>query len=151
MHRKFTDEQLLQARLDGVSYRNFAKEHGVNARTVERRAAKIAKQGRMDELGIKMNIPAGRELGMVTAQYKANGELVQYWPRIKEDLEQVEWLKESAKEATTPIPIKKIPSCKSIDTNTDVIPWLNIGDGHLGMIAYDKEVGHNFDLKIARS
>jgi transposase-like protein len=33
--------------------------------------------------------------------------------------------------------------------NTDVIPWFQIGDGHLGMVAYHREVGHNFDLKIA--
>ncbi|CAH9015355.1 metallo-dependent phosphatase-like protein [Vibrio phage 511E55-1] len=31
----------------------------------------------------------------------------------------------------------------------DLIPWFNIGDAHLGMLAHDKEVGHNFDLKIA--
>jgi len=33
--------------------------------------------------------------------------------------------------------------------DTDLIPWFNIGDAHLGMLAHDKEVGHNFDLKIA--
>lgn len=33
--------------------------------------------------------------------------------------------------------------------DTDVIPWFQIGDAHIGMLAHDAEVGHNFDLKIA--
>lgn len=33
----------------------------------------------------------------------------------------------------------------------DLIPWYNIGDGHIGMLAHDQEVGHNFDLKIAET
>lgn len=33
--------------------------------------------------------------------------------------------------------------------NTDVIPWINIGDGHLGMLAHEAEAGANFDLDIA--
>lgn len=35
------------------------------------------------------------------------------------------------------------------DRNSDIIPWFNIGDGHLGMISYYHEVGSNFDLDIA--
>lgn len=38
----------------------------------------------------------------------------------------------------------KLPS-----TDTDLIPWFNIGDAHIGMLAHDAEVGHNFDIKIA--
>lgn len=33
----------------------------------------------------------------------------------------------------------------------DVIPWLNIGDAHIGMLAHEDEVGANFDLKIAQA
>lgn len=33
--------------------------------------------------------------------------------------------------------------------NRDVIPWFQIGDAHLGMLAHAAEVGHNFDVKIA--
>lgn len=33
--------------------------------------------------------------------------------------------------------------------DTDIIPWFQIGDGHIGMLAHYKEVGHNFNLKIA--
>ncbi len=147
--KKFTDEQLIKWRNEGGTYPAFAKEHNVNQRTVERRAARIAKSGRMGELGINLDVPAGRQLGKVTGHYKANGELIQYWPRIEKDTEKLDALKESAQEVTTPIPIKDIPKCKTKKPETDIIPFFNIGDGHLGMIAYDKEVGHNFDLEIA--
>jgi len=31
----------------------------------------------------------------------------------------------------------------------DVIPWFQIGDAHIGMLAHEAETGANFDLKIA--
>jgi hypothetical protein len=33
--------------------------------------------------------------------------------------------------------------------NKDIIPWFQIGDAHIGMLAHSAEIGHNFDLKIA--
>lgn len=33
--------------------------------------------------------------------------------------------------------------------DTDVIPWLQIGDAHIGMLAHEAETGANFDVKIA--
>lgn len=33
----------------------------------------------------------------------------------------------------------------------DVIPWLQIGDAHIGMLAHEDEAGANFDLKIAKT
>jgi len=32
--------------------------------------------------------------------------------------------------------------------NQDIIPWFNIGDGHLGMLSYHNEVNESFDLSI---
>jgi hypothetical protein len=33
--------------------------------------------------------------------------------------------------------------------NTDIIPWINIGDGHLWMLAHEAQTGATFDLDIA--
>jgi hypothetical protein len=33
--------------------------------------------------------------------------------------------------------------------DADIIPWIQIGDAHLGMLAHEAESGANFDLKIA--
>jgi hypothetical protein len=35
------------------------------------------------------------------------------------------------------------------DYSTDVVPWIQIGDAHLGMLAHAGETGENFDVKIA--
>ncbi len=35
------------------------------------------------------------------------------------------------------------------NNDDDLIPWFNIGDAHLGMLAYHDEVGHSFDMEIA--
>jgi len=37
-----------------------------------------------------------------------------------------------------------------LDYDTDIIPWIQIGDAHLGMLAHAAETGQNFDLKIAK-
>jgi hypothetical protein len=36
-----------------------------------------------------------------------------------------------------------------LNVQSDIIPWVQIGDAHLGMLAHEAEVGANFDLKIA--
>jgi hypothetical protein len=43
-------------------------------------------------------------------------------------------------------PILPAPAMPGRDT--DVIPWIEIGDAHLGMLAHEAETGANFDLKI---
>lgn len=42
----------------------------------------------------------------------------------------------------------KVKSAPLVRDN-DVIPWIQIGDAHLGMLAHEAETGANFDLKIA--
>jgi hypothetical protein len=36
-----------------------------------------------------------------------------------------------------------------LNVDSDIIPWIQIGDAHLGLLAHEAEVGANFDLKIA--
>lgn len=36
-----------------------------------------------------------------------------------------------------------------LDYDTDIIPWIQIGDAHLGLLCHAAEVNENFDLKIA--
>lgn len=145
--QKYTDEQLISHLVNGGSCTEFARLHNVNARGVRKRRQRLAEKGRMDELGITLNIPEGRHLGKVTAQYKADGTLIQHWSRIAQDAEQDAFL-DAVKDATTPIPSDKITPQKTLATNTDIIPWFNVGDAHLGMISYANEVGQDFDISI---
>lgn len=49
--------------------------------------------------------------------------------------------------------LPRLPVSPAMDRNysTDVIPWVQVGDAHLGMLAHAAEVGENFDLKIAET
>lgn len=44
-------------------------------------------------------------------------------------------------------PIAAAPPMPGRDA--DIIPWIQIGDAHLGMLAHEAETGANFDMKIA--
>lgn len=96
----------------------------------------------------EMPLAEGKALGKITTQVNARGEVIQAWYRQSdEDLEAITEAIENACATVEPLPSKKpkgmIQYCK------DIIPFFNIGDGHLGMLSYRKEVGHDFDLDIA--
>jgi hypothetical protein len=42
------------------------------------------------------------------------------------------------------------PRVQTFDAR-DIVPWLNIGDAHIGMLAHEVEAAANFDLKIAKA
>jgi hypothetical protein len=48
-------------------------------------------------------------------------------------------------EDVAPITVAPAP----IDVQGDIIPWIQIGDAHIGMLAHAAETNENFDLKIA--
>lgn len=68
-----------------------------------------------------------------------------------QETKSMQFMNEFASNLACKLPIiDNIPEPKKPDYNTDIIPWFNIGDGHLGMISYEHEVGVSFDLKIAK-
>lgn len=49
------------------------------------------------------------------------------------------------------LPAREAKPFNESELDTDLIPWFNIGDAHIGMLAHDKEIGESFDLKIAEA
>ncbi len=47
-------------------------------------------------------------------------------------------------------PVKDVPLPTGLP-NGDIIPWLQIGDAHIGLLANEKETGANFDVGIAEA
>lgn len=68
--------------------------------------------------------------------------------KFEQQLEVMEQIVHAMKEDVTPI---KQPALKRTKqkVNTDVIPWIQIGDSHIGMMAHECQVGHDFNLEIA--
>lgn len=85
----------------------------------------------------------------ISTMYGKEGEVRMQW--VKSDLRQEAYnrmLRETAETFAEDVhPIT--PSVGPVDYSTDVIPWIQIGDAHLGMLAHAAEVGENFDVKIA--
>jgi hypothetical protein len=93
-------------------------------------------------------VAPGYLMGKVTIQ-RANGAVERTWERQSPD--QVAWaeaIKEGVRAFSEGIDVGPLPP--RVDNRpADVIPWINIGDAHFGMLAHEAETGANFDLKIA--
>lgn len=71
---------------------------------------------------------------------KARKAEMDYWRAIKEVIE-----------SRDPKPIDIPPPRVQTFDARDIVPWLNIGDAHIGMLAHEAESLANFDLKIAKA
>lgn len=69
---------------------------------------------------------------------KARKAEIDYWDGIK-----------SAIEGFEPIDPKTIPPAP-VAPSSDIVPWLQIGDAHIGMLANEAETGANFDVSIGK-
>jgi len=52
-------------------------------------------------------------------------------------------------ESFSPIDPATIPAAPP-EPQDDIVPWLQIGDAHIGMLANEKETGANFDVEIGK-
>lgn len=115
---------------------------------IRRKAATRLKS--LHDASINESTPEGYHIkGVSTMTTSAEGKPM--WVKTNKDqLQQQHEMEIAAKAFADELPkIEPTQAPTQSETDTDLIPWFNIGDAHLGMLAHDKEVGHNFDLKIA--
>ena len=118
----------------------------------ERGLRRIVKRAK-DELSKKGFAPGhwnsgtahGYSMGKVTVHRLANGNVVQAWERQHPDQEKFDEFVAATLETVPKYDCPDPPK----DRKSDIIPWVQIGDAHLGMLAHEAETGANFDLKIA--
>jgi hypothetical protein len=71
------------------------------------------------------------------------------WVKTDTDQERLQEIREQAAKAFfSEFPKIEIPELECGRRDKTLIPWFNIGDAHLGMIAYFRECGHSFNLDI---
>lgn len=139
---------------EGLSSRRIAEKLKMDsggARAIMRRIkARAQHHGYNPHYGMIEGYPDGYKFHKATIHRKADGTIIQVWDRMTKDQETCTNLALAIKDAfahqITPIARIKKPS-GSFDK--DIIPWLEIGDAHIGMMALESQVGHNFDLDIA--
>lgn len=129
------------ARALGVNYNAVAGAIGI----VKRKAALA---GYSPEHDLVHPVAPGQMLKGTSTCYK-DGKPIMQWVKTRADHEALQRIVEEGIQAF----IDEIPAADvapaPLDFQSDVIPWIQIGDAHLGMLAHASEVGENFDLKIA--
>jgi len=96
-------------------------------------------------------LPDGLRLKETSTLTNHKGKSLLQWVKTTtDDIRREELIRESIQALKDEIPALKIePS--TLDFQSDIIPWIQIGDGHIGLLSHYSEVGENFDLKIAEN
>lgn len=130
-----------------------AKSLKINVRTLQRSLEALRKraalQGHSPDHDMTKTVPDGFTVKGVSTYYDQDGKPRGQWVKSAVDQERyAEIMREAVATFLEDIEPVKMPPAP-LDWQSDVIPWIQIGDAHIGMLAHAAEVGENFDLKIA--
>lgn len=136
----------------GEISRRLGKDDSATRRRVREIKARAHYCGYNPDYGMTEAYPEGNHFTKATVHRKASGEIIQVWDRFsKDEAQRLETFRKAANaisESHTPYP--PVPETPNLDYDKDRIPWYQIGDGHIGMLAYESVVGHSFDLEIGK-
>ena len=118
----------------------------VGMKNLEERAARVDRRFHDSD-----QIPAGYQIKGVSNMMENSLGKPMWVKTEKAALQQQMEMEQAAKAFAADLPRVIPKSFAGPQQDADLIPWFNIGDGHLGMLAHDKEVGENFDLDIAEA
>jgi len=93
-------------------------------------------------------VAPGYRMGKVTIQRKQDDGTYR-WERQHPDAVKVSEMVRDAVEAF----MEPLPPAKPFavpDASADVVPWIQIGDAHIGMLAHEAEAGADFNVEIAQ-
>jgi hypothetical protein len=135
--------------------RMLGRDHAGLVRRIERLQKRAALAGYSPRHGMTETVPDPfvlkarsvlRKTDPITGQKR---ELLAWDKSSLDDERKVELIKEGIRgfmEGFGPVSIEPF-SCP--DPCSDVIPWIQIGDAHIGMLAHEAEAGANFNIEIA--
>ena len=157
MHQlpELTDESLRQDLINRLTNKECAIKYAVHERTIERRRAKLKDAG-FDPANYRyhknptdqpvagystlVRFPEDDPLGRVL-------EWVKTRKTVSEQLEAIERVCESMAQEVTPVESVKYMGHKK--PSKDKLTVIPIGDPHVGLMTWSKEVGSDWDVKIA--
>lgn len=149
-------KQVIEMVEAGESFHGIGRKLGLTHQYVSRIHKLIreraATHGHAPEAGFNHKVPAPHIAKGVSNLWKrGEPEPVLSWVKSGISKEQFEkHLQEAADLFYAALPKMAVPKAKpKTKYNKEIIPWFQIGDAHLGMLAHSAEVGHNFDVKIA--
>lgn len=132
--------------------RATAKALGKHRRSVDRVIISVCKRaalyGYAPDHDMTHTAPAPFVVKGVSTYYNKEGNPAGQW--VKTRLDDQLWkeaVREELASAIEMVPIRHVASAP-LDYDKEIIPWVQIGDAHLGMLAHEAECGESFDLKI---
>lgn len=121
-------------------------------RPLKRIRERAASQGYSPEHDMNVKVPKPFNLRGTSTLYDESGKPKLQWVKTTRDqLMASEVFKETLEAMKEDIPVIKVPKHKKKIESTDIIPWFNIGDAHIGALAHASEIGTNNDIKITVS
>lgn len=144
-----TDEQIITVLKEEKTLEAMAKRLGCCVRNITKRRAKLIERGLWSIGGGNEPVPEPYYVKGKSQYYDKDGKVAGVW--VKSDIDRERWFEiaqQAAKEFYEDLPAIKVAPAPT-DYDTDIIPWFNIGDAHVGMLAHGDETGKSFDLKIA--
>lgn len=126
---------------------------GIGRRTLDQGMVLLrrnaALRGYAPEHNLTRTVPAPFSVKGYSQYWTAEGKPGGQWIKTSVDQQRLMEMQEAAKEAffdgCPELPAPKGPR----HPDGDIIPWIQIGDAHLGLLCHAAEVSENFDLKIA--
>lgn len=145
---KYSDEELQVAYSEQGSYVKTAKALGIDVRTVERRFSSMKRRGWSPEHDMTHIVPDGFHLKGTSTLYKDGAPALQ-WVKSNIDHErQAEIMKEMIEAMAEELP-RYPPIEPPASTNKRLCNLYTLSDCHIGALAWHKEGGADWDLKIA--
>jgi len=151
-----TDRQLevLEAIQRCGSPHNAAKVLGINERTLRRIVERVkkmaARQGHAPEHDMTKTVPDNYYVKGVSTLYDQNGELKAQWVKSWIDPDkQEELMREIIAAFKESLPRASISKSLKLTRSDELMNVHILTDYHLGMMAWHKESGEDWDIKIA--
>ena len=112
---------------------------------------KAALKGFSPEHDMTHTVPDTHLVKGVSSYYGSDGRLLGQWVKSRLDDEAaVRAMKDAARAFVADLPALPAPPAP-LEFSSDVIPWIQIGDAHIGMLAHEWEVGEAFNLEVAEA
>lgn len=149
-----TERERLTAFLEHGSERKAAKALGIGKSSMHRTLAAVRERaalaGTVPALGVDQHVSDAHQLADLSHHMKlANGETVWLKYKRKQGAPAEQDLERFAKAFLEDVQLAETPPPPEGELDTDMIPWFQIGDAHIGMLAIESQVGHEFNLAIA--
>ncbi|HWL27962.1 MAG TPA: LysR family transcriptional regulator [Burkholderiaceae bacterium] len=135
------------------SQQKAAAALGVSRRTVDRGMVALkqaaALRGYSPEHNLTHIVPSPFAMKGYSQYWNPDGTPGGHWIKTNVDQQQLMAMQQAVKEAFfEDSPALPAPEGPKLPDN-DIIPWIQIGDAHIGLLTHIAEVNESFDLKIA--